>query len=360
MKVLFLPLNIASIPSITADALNKIDGIEAVCITNIISPIQSRGTNTIFIPKKFPRRKPLQWVYHKLTYKSRIKKWLKWADILHYTWETAFDDGSDLEMVSKMNKPLFIEWLGSDIRNPDILKKINKYYSKVFDNGYEYKELEESDHSRKVQEQFSFSKATPLLNPEMSLYLDKKLFPKGATMIMPRLNIKNFNPKYPNKNNKRPLVIHSPSARICKGSEFVIKAVEKLKETYDFDFKLIENIPRTEALNLMSECDIFIDQLILGSYGLASIEAMSFGKPVICFIMPEVYEAGLPGECPIINANPDNLLNSLELIISNGHMRNEIGKKGRLFVEQYHDVDVVSRELINHYSKKLIKHNQNL
>ena len=288
----------------------------------------------------------------------RIRKWLKWADVIHYTWETAFDDGTDLDLVSKMNKPVFIEWLGSDIRNPELLKKVNKYYNNVFNNGYEYKELEESGHSKKVQEQFSSKNAVPLLNPEMSLYLDRRLFPKGATMIMPRLNIKNFTPQYPPLSKKKPLIIHSPSARVCKGSEFICKAIDKLKETYDFDFKLIENMPRAEALRLMAECDIFIDQLILGSYGLASIEAMSFGKPVLCYIMPQVYEAGLPKDCPIVNASPDDVLHRLEELINNAQARNELGKRGRMYVERYHDVDEVSLELIKHYSKALVEKNQ--
>ena len=73
---------------------------------------------------------------------------------------------------------------------------------------------------------------------------------------------------------------------------------------------------RAEALEIMQKADIFIDQLILGSYGMSSIEAMSFGKPVMTYIMPKVFEAGLPNECPIVNTNPTNLEGNLIALIT--------------------------------------------
>src|SRR5688572_11063961 len=147
MKILILPINIASQPGITADALNKLPGVTAKCITQIIHPIQTLGENTIFIPKNYPRRRPLKWLYYKLTYSWQIKKWVKWADVLHYVWEPALSNSEDLEMAFRMNKPIFIEWLGGDIRDFNYLMRINKYYKDIFYKGYEYYELESSDHS---------------------------------------------------------------------------------------------------------------------------------------------------------------------------------------------------------------------
>src|SRR6476620_10341286 len=119
MKILILPINIASQPAITAEALNKIDGIEAKCITNAIHSIHTIGPNTVYVPhpKWFPRKKLVQWLYHKISYKRKIGKWIKWADVLHYVWGPAFVDGADLDLGVKLRKPTFIEWFGGDIRN---------------------------------------------------------------------------------------------------------------------------------------------------------------------------------------------------------------------------------------------------
>src|SRR5688572_13009129 len=117
MNVLILPVNIASQPAITAEALNRVEGVNALCITNFIHPLQSLESNTIYIPKNFSKRKPLKWLYYKLTYKREIKKYIKWADIIHYVWGPAFNNGDDVKYAYDLGKPIFVEWLGSDIRN---------------------------------------------------------------------------------------------------------------------------------------------------------------------------------------------------------------------------------------------------
>jgi hypothetical protein len=50
--------------------------------------------------------------------------------------------------------------------------------------------------------------------------------------------------------NVRPLVIHTPTDRIRKGSEFVIRAVAALKaEGLDLVFKPIEDMRHEEAID---------------------------------------------------------------------------------------------------------------
>jgi glycosyltransferase involved in cell wall biosynthesis len=110
---------------------------------------------------------------------------------------------------------------------------------------------------------------------------------------------------------------------------------------------------RSEVLELLQQADIFVDQIIGGSYGMATMEAMSFGKPVMCYIMPEVFEAGLSTDCPIINTNPDNLKEKLIELIDNAPMRHEIGKKSRAFVEEFHDADKGAKQLSQIYKNAL-------
>ncbi|MEO6683286.1 MAG: glycosyltransferase [Ginsengibacter sp.] len=346
MKILFLPQNIASMPAITADSLNKIKGIQAKCLTQSPHKYQQSSKNIIVIAGV--RRKPLKWLWYKLNLKRTVKKWIDWADVVHYTWSPLYSDARDVKYASEKGKKIFVEWVGSDIRNPDYLKSINSYYKFAFENGYEYANLESKDYSQRNQNLFANHGAIPLLTPELSLFVNKSIF-KQTHLLNQRVDVYNFKPAYPAENNIRPLIIHSPTAKVGKGSNMIIPIVEELKKEYDFDFMLLHDMSRERVLEIMQTADIFIDQIIVGSYGMAAMEAMSFGKPVMCYIMPEVFEAGLSEECPIVNTSPDNLKEQLIKLITNPQLRHDIGIKSRKFAEKFHDVEKVSSLLLSIY-----------
>jgi glycosyltransferase involved in cell wall biosynthesis len=154
--------------------------------------------------------------------------------------------------------------------------------------------------------------------------------------------------------NERPLVVHAPSDRQLKGSDFVIKAVETLREEgLQFDFKLIEDMPNHEALEQYRAADIIIDQLLIGWYGVVSIEAMAMGKTVIAYVRDDLtgyFKDGIP----LVNANPETITDVLRTTIKDGELRREFGSRGRAFVEQMHDSRAVSAAAVKFY-KKMIK-----
>jgi hypothetical protein len=346
MKILFLPQNIASMPAITADNLNKNENIKAKCITQSLHKYQQKSNNIIVVSAS--KRKPLKWLWYKLNLKRTVKKWIDWADVIHYTWAPLYNDARDVKYAFDKGKKIFVEWVGSDIRNPDYLKTINPYYKLAFENGYEYSNFESKEHSLRNQGLFAKYGVIPLLTPELSLFVNKSLF-KKTHFLNQRVDVGNFSPSYPSGTNNKPLIIHSPTVKIGKGSNIIIPIIEELKEQYDFEFILLHDMSREKVLALMQKADIFIDQIIVGSYGMAAMEAMSFGKPVMCYLMPEVFEAGLPPECPIINSNPDTLKDQLIRLIADAKLRNETGKKSRAFAEKYHDVEKISTQLLDIY-----------
>ena len=92
---------------------------------------------------------------------------------------------------------------------------------------------------------------------------------------------------------------------------------------------------------------IFIDQIIIGSYGLSSIEAMAYGKPSMCYILDEVFENGLDRDCPIVNVNPDTFEEALINLLKSPNLRHSIGIKSRQFVEKYHDTLKICEQILN-------------
>jgi glycosyltransferase involved in cell wall biosynthesis len=352
LKVLYLPNNIASMPSITAEAINRIENTKAVYITREIHHYQSLTGSYVYLPQNVSLRQPLKWISNKLFYKRKLSRWIKWADVVHYFWSSVYESGEDLQQAYQLNKPIFIEWLGSDIRNPVLLQKINSQYKEALRSGYEYASLESEENSINAQKLFSKYRAVPLLCPEMTIYLQKQLFSEFHLMFQ-RINVKDFDPAFPGRETKRPLVVHSPSAKVAKGTGYILAAVKKLQQQYEFEFKLLHNIPRSEVLANFRNADIVIDQLIIGGYGMAAMEAMSFGKPVMSCIMPQVFEAGLPASCPVVNVNPENIEMKLAELLANPSLRNDIGKRSREYVMQYHDADKLAQDLLKLYRDAL-------
>lgn len=355
MNILFLPSNIASLPSITATALNKLEGINAKNIIDSIHKYQSVSKSTVILPQRLHNRlHTAKWLNSRWKYGKELKKWIEWADVLHYVCGPAFNNGADLKWAKAKNKTIIIEWVGSDIRDPEVLFKINPYYSRVFNNGYEYKRLEETNNKNKVQKLFAKAGAVAGISPEISLFLNKSLFPEYH-ILKQRLHLQNFIPQYPSVNNTKPLIIHSPSAKIAKGSNLIIPVIEELKKEYDFEFVLLHDMSREKVLEIMQKADIFLDQIICGGYGMASAEAMAFGKPVMCYIMPELFDAGLPKEFPVVNTNPDTLREQLIKLITSPRLRHNIGKQSRAYAEKHFDAGKIALQLLDIYKGALEK-----
>ena len=352
MKILFLPGNIGSMQAITAQALNKHPDVSATCLFVSRHKYQTANTPVIFLQDEGSKINIFKWTFRRLKNIRTIQKMIKKADVLHYVWGHAVKGGLDLKWAFRQNKAIVIEWVGSDIRNPEVLSGINKYYKKVLNNGYEYKKTELSNYRNIIQKKFSDVKAIPVACAEMRLWIDKKMFPK-TILLYQRINVKDFIPLYPDVKNQKPLLLHSPSAKYAKGSNIIIPIIEDLKKQYDFEFILLHDVTRETVLDLMQKADIFIDQIILGGYGMATMEAMSLGKPVMAYILPEVFEAGLSQECPIVNSNPDNFKEQLILLLESSQLRHEIGKRSRAFVEKFHDADKIALQLMDIYSKAL-------
>ncbi len=349
-----MPVNVASIASITVESLNNVEGVEARGFFINKHKYHYPSSNSHYFEGVSRIRKPLKWAMQLLRRYFLFRSLYKWADIVHWIYDDAGLNKGEVRFIKRHKKPCVVEWVGSDIRNPERLFGINKYYKQAFNNGYEYSFYESEKQSFYNQAKFLSYGAIPLVNPEMDLYLNKDLFP-FRFFIPHKLFLNEFLPVYPSPDNRKPLILHSPTAKFAKGSNFILPVIEELQKEYDFDFKLLQNMPRTEVLDLMRGCDIFIDQLIIGMYGLASSEAMAFGKPVVCYIMPEVFENGLAENCPIVNTTVETLKETLVRLICDPALRNKIGKASRKFAEENFEAKSNAKKLLTMYREVIFR-----
>jgi len=337
-------------PAITLDEINNNKLFSGKGIAISYHKFQDFGPNKTKVWKIFDvytsYRNPVRLLKNILLSEYYLCKSILWADIIIWQWDARIflPHYWFLKITGKI---IYIEWVGSDIRKPKLLSKINKFYKQEFELGT-YSYLNESNfRSWFRQNKFKFLNAIPLLCPEMSLYLDKKLFPQYIK-TMQRINSDKYIVN--TIEGARINVVHAPSSIGAKGTLQIRQIVNKLIKQIDFDYIEVTNKTRKETLEIISNCSIFLDQFILGSYGMAACEAMAFGKPVFCYLIREV-EALLPESCPIVNCSLESLEINLLTYLQNSTLRKQKGIESRKYIEKFHNSNQVVGLLLNEFLK---------
>jgi glycosyltransferase involved in cell wall biosynthesis len=152
--------------------------------------------------------------------------------------------------------------------------------------------------------------------------------------------------------NKILVVGHSPTRRTAKGTDEILRAVQKVKERINFEFRLIEGVKHDRCMELKSGCDIGIDQIgnYAGTaYGRSGLEFLALGTPVITEIPPE-YEPLLPGH-PFINATKDNLDQVLCQLLTDAGLRRKKRTEGVKWVREFVSPRRVINKIYEEYRK---------
>ena len=149
------------------------------------------------------------------------------------------------------------------------------------------------------------------------------------------------------RQHARPLrIVHAPNHPQFKGTAHLQTAVEELKaEGVPVELVLVQGKSNREALDVYRSADVIFDQCMIGFHGYFALEAMALGKPVMCFIRkPDAYLLA-PKECPIINTNIGTLKDDLRRLASKQVDLEEIGRKGRSYIEKYYTMKAFTERL---------------
>lgn len=143
-------------------------------------------------------------------------------------------------------------------------------------------------------------------------------------------------------------ILHSPNHRGFKGTEYLIKIVQDLRdEGLQIDLVLLEQVPNKNVRKWMQEVDILAEQFIATAYALSGIEGMASGLPVLANLDQEVYTTmfrrySFLNECPILSTTPEMLKDNLRLLVTTPALRKELGELGRQYVEKYHSYEMTN------------------
>lgn len=350
MKVLHLPWNMASQISVMVRALRAI-GVEARGLSLSANRYCDSRAIEVLAPTS-RQRYTFRWLGQTVRRWQAVLRDLRWADVIHWHWgKPALRWHLCLRYAAFLGKPRLVGFCGTDLRIPEVASRDNQYVKEAYERG-EMKRGGADVESGAIQRLFARYGFTPILRRfELVPYLKRDLFPRAFYVPQPVM-LDDYEAMCPDPNRRVPAVIHCPSHRGNKATWAVLRAVEQLRAQCQFEFSLIEGLPRSESLAVVRESDIVLDQFILGDLGNLTMEAMALGKPVLCFVKPYAMQR-LAGQFPVVNATPDSLPEALKGLLQDGMRRHEIGKAGRAYVEAHCDAKKVAAQLVRIYEQLL-------
>ena len=113
--------------------------------------------------------------------------------------------------------------------------------------------------------------------------------------------------------------------------------LRRLAENYKVDKKTEFKgfVSEEEKEYLMSRCKFFVMPSIFESYGLAAVELMSYGKPLVCTDVNGLPDTVGNAAAIVKPKDPSDLANAVNSLLTDPEKRRELGKNARSKAESY-------------------------
>ncbi|TSI07321.1 glycosyltransferase [Lysinibacillus sp. BW-2-10] len=338
LKVFQGTIEIAGQVGTIVKGLNQKSNVTAFGLNYYPGYINYRNTNQVDILKAGNKEVITQ---------SILDETLHAFDIFHFHYNTSImPDFKDIQILKETNKKIFMHNWGTDVRRVSIAKKLSPYTKLKIDPKNNI-----GDETSIIKElEFLAYYIDDCIVADAELYEYVKGFYNRVHYVRQALDINEYTSSENFEFRKtKPVIVHAPTSTDFKGTKTVNAVIEKLKLKYDIDYKLVQNLSHSEAKEIYRDADIIIDQLHSVGHGMLALEAMAMGKPVISSISDFMLDF-YPKEIPIFRANPENLESKVETLIKDNEMRKVLGKKGREYVEKYHDHREIADVLLKLYN----------
>lgn len=257
-----------------------------------------------------------------------------------------------------LGKKIIMHFVGSDIRDTNYLFWKENHIIQ-FLNGNAHRKLTADWQDLLIADSKQFADKILVSTPDLL-----KIIPE-ATYYPVMIDVDQFRDELEkHKNQKKTFfktnkikILHAPSNVKTKGSLIIDAIVKKLAEeddriefiyTKDLNREtgLVYTVSRYELFQLYQEADIVIDQLIIGWYGLQSVEALLAKCQVLCYI-EEGLKKYLYENCPIVPTDAIHLEKDLRKVIQNainGHLDFNSQQE---WVEKYHSLKNNNKALLS-------------
>ncbi len=337
MRILHAPTNIGGMPFALAKAQREL-GHGAVSYIMVPSQYNYSADLKLDVRKNKSDLLRAVWNVFKFGYQF---------DVFHFYFGKSLTGFGlyDVPVLKLFGKKVFFYFCGSDIRDPETLFKRYPFLRDEHDASTLLTANRDKAHTMATK----YADGVFVSTPDLIEFVPRAIWlpqPIDLDAFDARIS------RHPStKKGDLITVAHAPTDRYIKGSEFVIKAIQNLqREGYTVELNLIEHMPYDRALEEYAKADIMVDQLLIGWYGQVGVEMMALRKPVICYIRDDLLTY-FQSNMPIINADKSNLRDVLRDLIEKKDSWEDIGKRGREYVEKYHDSKKVAKKTLEIYEK---------
>ncbi|MDP3968546.1 MAG: hypothetical protein Q8Q02_09705 [Nocardioides sp.] len=149
---------------------------------------------------------------------------------------------------------------------------------------------------------------------------------------------------------RKPQVLHIPSRRNppIKGTHIIDRVLCEMDKENLIAYISPAAQSHPAMLRRMAEADIVVDQLLSGSYGATTVEAMALGRIVVCGVHAEVSRR-LPAPLPVIEATPLDFEERMRNLIRDPQVHLALSGQGRDYVQRWHSGVEASDQIVRWY-----------
>ena len=164
----------------------------------------------------------------------------------------------------------------------------------------------------------------------------------------------------PNNIKDGKVVFYHGVTRPCKGTRFIRPAFEKMQQKYKgkAEFICAEKLPFNEYMEVVEKTNVIVDDANSYSIAMNGLFSLLKGKIIMGGAEPlGNKELDIEGVNPVFNINPnvDQICSVIEDIMSRKDEIEELGLKGRKFVEKYHNYIDICKQYIELFENDLNK-----
>lgn len=263
------------------------------------------------------------------------KRLLKSCDIFIQIWNPLFEEEEMLKYLKKNDIKIITIFLGSEIRDYDVLaqqfdvsqwKFPKKYYLRTFEDKYKKLRLQEkfSDAIFSVPDQSGLA-MKPYFHIQIPINLDEIKF---------KFNIRS-----------KLKIMHAPTEPAIKGTDIIEECLDNLKTNgYEFEYIRIKGVSHQVLLEMLPDIDILVDEIVLHGPGVLSFEAMAAGCVVLTRYITDSPPCFRP---PVIDIDANNLYDKISKIITDVNTRKELSYAGRAYVERNNTIEKVATDMLS-------------
>ncbi len=330
MRVLHAPSEIAGQPSILARALREL-GVEAWSLA-------TNPTFAQYMPDESPPLDTMAPLPRYAGYAGLVVKHLLRHDVFHFHFGRTLipPHNLDLPLYRALGKKLVFHYHGCDVRNKAHMRATHAWSTCTECQPFCIPRRQE----RILREARQYAHAELVSTPDLL----------ESVPTARQVNVAAWLPDYvprPVRESPR-LVLHAPTNRLIKGTPHIEAVFERLRARFPgVEFRTVEKVPLLELRDMLARCDVLVDQMFMGWYGMVAVEAMAFARPALAYVRPE-FEPRAAG-CPVVRVNVETLENELAALLGDAPRRRVLGEAGRVWVEREHDANVIARRLVELY-----------